>query len=197
MNVNWRWHTRLRGLLPLSPHALAEDGTLLLVRPDELEARTYQVLQAEPGGVKEQESLTVETVRRMVLSADLPVRIGITDDDLYLFREGRKSRFLPQRRVTYLDLALARHGRIFLTAFTDMMLAGQTLCLADDGGKLLWTKDLDAPISAVAIAADGRAVAAGLESGELILFDAGRTLLWEAGWTSRWSLWPWPGGERQ
>jgi tetratricopeptide (TPR) repeat protein len=181
VNVNWRWHSRFRGLLPLSPHALADDGTLLLVRPDELEARTYEVLQAgADGAVRELESLTVETVRRMALTAAAALRIGVTDDDLYLFREGRKSRFLPQRRVSYLDVALARNGGFFAAAFTDMMFAGQTLCLADETGKLLWTKDLDAPIGVVAIAPEGRAVAAGLESGELLVFDAGRSPLWGA-----------------
>jgi outer membrane protein assembly factor BamB len=181
MNVNWRWHARFRGLLPLSPHALADDGTLFLVRPDELEARTYEVLHAgADGAVKEQESLTVETVRRMALTAEAPLRIGVTDDDLYLFREGRKSRFLPQRRVSYLDVALARGGAFFAAAFTDMMFSGQTLCLADETGKTLWTKDMDAPIGVVAIAPEGRAVAAGLESGELLVFDAGRAPLWGA-----------------
>src|SRR5947209_8468158 len=50
VNVNWRWHARFRGLLPLSPHALADDGRLFVVRLDELEARTYQILRIEPGG---------------------------------------------------------------------------------------------------------------------------------------------------
>jgi tetratricopeptide (TPR) repeat protein len=180
LNVNWRWHGRFRGVLPLSPHALAEDGRLLFARPDELEARTYQVLQLEAGGaVTEQESLTVETVRQLALTVEAPTRLGVTDNDLYLFRDGRKSRFLPQRRVSYLSLALARGGETFAAAFTDMLFAGQTLCLADSGGKVVWTKDLDGPIGVVAVAPDGRAVAAGLEDGRLLAFNAARTLVWE------------------
>ncbi len=181
MNVNWRWHTRFRGLLPLSPHALADDGRLLFARPDELEARRYQVLTAAAGGaVTETESVTVETVRHLALTAAAPTRIGVTDDDLYLFLAGRKSRFLPQRRVSYLSVALARDGGAFAAAFTDMMFAGQTLCLADNTGKVVWTKDLEAPVAVVAIAPDGKAVAAGLDDGLLIAFDAARARLWEA-----------------
>src|SRR5439155_989936 len=111
MDVNWRWHTRLRGLLPLTPEALADDGRLVLVRPDELEVRKYQVLQADKGGtVSSAGSVTVETVRQMCVTADASVMVGVTDDDVYLFREGRKGRFLPERRVSYLSVALARSG---------------------------------------------------------------------------------------
>ena len=68
----------------------------------------------------------------------------------------------------------------FAAAFTDLMFAGQSLALADAAGKVLWTKDLDAPIAVVAISAEGPVVAAGLENGILLAFDAGRSVLWEA-----------------
>lgn len=181
MDVNWRWHGRFQGLLPLSPHALADDGRMIFARPDELEARKYLVLEVDgAAGVREAGSLTVEVVRQMQLTADSPVRIGVTDDDLYLFCEGRKTRFLPERRVAYLSVALARGGRFFAAAFTDMLFAGQTLALADTSGRVVWTKDMDAPIAVVGIAPDGGTVVAGLENGRLAAFDAGRTLLWEA-----------------
>jgi tetratricopeptide (TPR) repeat protein len=200
VNVDWRWHTRFRGLLPLSPHALGDSERLLIARPDELEGRKYQILQVETGSEGSADSgepsrrvsaassctpalaatITVETVRQLCLTADAPVLIGVTDDDLYLFRDGRKSRFLPERRVTYLSVALARGGGFFAAAFTDMMFAGQTLALADAGGKVLWTKDMDAPIGVVGLSPEGRVVAAGLENGTLLAFDAGRSLLWEA-----------------
>src|SRR5881398_1108053 len=166
MDVDWRWHSRLRGLLPVSPDALADDSRVVLVRPDDLEGRKYQILQSDPnGGTSSLGSVTVETVRQMRVTADAPTMIAVTDNDLYLFREGRKSRFLPERRVSYLSVALARSGGLFAAAFTDMLFAGQTLCLGDAAGKVIWTKDLDAAISVVAIAPDGRTVAAGLENG--------------------------------
>src|SRR5205085_11534048 len=140
----WRWRCRLRGLLPLAPEALGDDGRLVLVRPDELEARKYQILQADSTGrISGTGSAIVETVRQMCVTADAPMMIGVTDDDLYLFREGRKSRFLPERRVAYLSVALARTGRFFAAGLTDMMVAGQTLALADADGKVSWTKGLD------------------------------------------------------
>src|SRR5690349_7116366 len=137
MNVNWRWHARFRGVLPLSPHALSDDGALLVVRPNELEVRRYQILQVSgQGAARAVNSVSVETVRQMYLTAEAPMLIGATDDNLYLFRDGRKSRFLPDRRVTYLSLALAREGGFFAAGFTDMMFAGQTLALVDAAGKL-------------------------------------------------------------
>ena len=79
MDVNWRWRCRLRGLLPLSPEALADDGRLVLVRPDELEARKYQILQADSTGrISGTESATVETVRQMAVTVDAPMMIGVT-----------------------------------------------------------------------------------------------------------------------
>lgn len=180
MDVNWRWHCRLRGLLPLSPGAAADDGRVVLARPDDLEVRKYQILEADArGATKSIGSVSVETVRQVGVTADAPTMIGVTDDDLYLFREGRKNRFLPERRVSYLSVALARSGAFLAAAFTDMMFAGQTLALADATGKVIWTKDMDAPITVVGIAPDGGAVAAGLESGLLVAFDAGRARLWE------------------
>ena len=110
MDVNWRWHSRYRGLLPLSPHAVADDGGLLFARPDELHTRQYQVFEVRDGIVTEHETLVVETVRQLPLTPHAPIRIGVTDDNLYLFREGRKSRFMAERRVSYLSVALAREG---------------------------------------------------------------------------------------
>src|SRR5713101_5767557 len=79
MDVNWRWHMRLRGLLPLSPDALADDGRLVLVRPDELEGRKYQILQADKSGATVSAgSVTVETVHQMCVTVDAPVMIGVT-----------------------------------------------------------------------------------------------------------------------
>src|SRR5207245_4351128 len=113
-DVNLLWTRRFRGLLPLSANALDDEGKLTFVRPDELEARTYQVATAEPDGKPHVcATLSVETVHKMEVARGGEVLIGATDDDLYLFREERKSRFMADRRVSSEDVALCGAGRVF------------------------------------------------------------------------------------
>jgi tetratricopeptide (TPR) repeat protein len=181
MDVNLLWQKRFRGLLPLAAGALADDGSLTFIRPDELEARTYQIVVADTGGRLEiRGTISVETVAKMALVPEGASLIGATDDDLYLFREGRKTRLMPGRRLTYDDLALARDGLRFAVAFADMMFAAHTVALCDMSGKIAWTKDLDVPVTRVAISGGGRHLVVGSEPGRVFAFDAGRTLLYES-----------------
>jgi tetratricopeptide (TPR) repeat protein len=181
MDVNLLWQKRFRGLLPLAAGALADDGSLTFVRPDELEARTYQIVGADAGGRLEiRGTLSVETVTKIALAPGGDSLIGATDDDLYLFREGRKSRLMPGRRLTFDDVALARDGLRFVVAFADMMFAAHTVALCDMSGKIAWTKDLDVPVTRVAISGEGRHLVVGSEPGRVFGFDAGRTLVYES-----------------
>jgi tetratricopeptide (TPR) repeat protein len=181
MDVNLLWQKRFRGLLPLADAALADDGSLTFIRPDELEARTYQTVVADAGGHLEiRGTVSVETVAKMALVPGGASMIGVTDDDLYLFREGRKSRLMPGRRLTFDDVALARDGLRFVVAFADMMFAAHTVALCDMSGKVAWTKDLDVAVTRVAINGEGRHMAVGSDVGRLFLFDAARTLVYES-----------------
>src|SRR5262249_13546938 len=146
--ANLLWQRRCRGLLPFVANSLSDDGRALVIRPDELEARTYQVIDVSPDGQgKEVGALSVETVHKFEVVPSGEVLLGVTDDDISLFREGRKSRFLADRRVGYSDAALARDGRLFACAFSDMMFASHSVALGDVGGRLAWTKDMDAPVN--------------------------------------------------
>src|SRR5438270_871284 len=180
VDVNLLWTRRFRGLLPLSANAIEGEGRLTFVRPDELEARTYQVTTAEPDGkLHVRGTLSVETVHKMELARGGEVLIGVTDDDIYLFREERKSRFMADRRVSYADVALSREGRIFATAFSDALFASHSVALCEMSGKTAWTKNLDFVVTRIGVAPDGRQMAIGGEQ-QVMAFDAVRTLLWEA-----------------
>lgn len=177
--VNLLWQRKLRGLLPVSGCALNDDGGLIAVRPDEIEPRTYQILRIEPNGEpRELAAVSVETVRRFAVTPDASLLIGMTEDDLYLFRQARKARFMPDRRVSYLDVAVAPGGA-FAFAFTDMMAAAHTLAYADGSGRLVWTRDLEVPILRVAISGDGERIACGTEHGANLLLTRNRTPVWE------------------
>src|SRR6185369_11785324 len=97
------------------------------------------------GQARELGAVSVETVSKFEVAPGGQSMLGVTDDDIYLFREGRKSRFMADRRVSYSDVALARQGGIFGCAFSDMMFASHTVALAEIGGRLAWTKDIEAP----------------------------------------------------
>jgi tetratricopeptide (TPR) repeat protein len=178
--VNLLWQRRCRGLLPLSANAVADDGSVVLVRPDELEARTYQVLAvAIDGQASELVAVSVETMHKFEVTPGAEAMVGVTDDDVYLFREGRKTRFLADRRVTYSDLALARDGRLFGCAFSDLLFASHTVALGEIGGRMAWTKEVDAAVNRVAISADGRLLAIGCSDGSIVAVDQVRAVVWE------------------
>ena len=62
-SVNLLWQKRLRGLLPAALHGTADNGQALLIKPDEFERRTYQILAADASGeTRELSAITVETV---------------------------------------------------------------------------------------------------------------------------------------
>lgn len=178
--VNLLWQKRYRGVLPFVANSVTDEGHALVVRPDELEARTYQILLLSPSGQpREISAISVETVRKFEVVPDGSVLLGVTVDDIYLFRDGRKSRFMPDRRVGFSDVALARQGTLFTCAFSDMMFASHTVALGDVSGRLGWTRDVDAPVNRVALAADGRHLVVGRADGVVTALDHLRTAAWE------------------
>lgn len=173
-NIDLRFQRKARGMAPLFRFAVLDDGQVTAAAPDEMEVRTIHTVSYDLGGrARIRETYSVETLRKTELNAD-GSGIGTTEDDLYLFAEGRKTRFLEGRRVSYTDVSLAADGRRFVTAFCDLLAAGHTLALGDSKGRLVWTKDIPFAISRVAIDRAGAFVAIGGEAGELWLLDAWR-----------------------
>lgn len=180
VSVNLLWQHRYRGLLAVAQHNVADDGRALLIKPDEFEHRTYQLLDVQPDGTTgETGAISVETVQKFDGLAGGRYVVGITADDLYLFREGRKLRFMPDRRVTYTDVHIAPDTGWFACSFSDSVFSTHGLALGDANGRLGWTKDLRTPPNRVALTTDGRVVVAGLQNGHLLAMDQMRTPLWE------------------
>ena len=174
-NVDLRFQRKVRGVAPLSRYAVLDDGTLAAAVPDAMEVRTLHLARFDPdGGSRSVETYGVETLRKIEFSPG-GGGIGITDDDLYLFRESRKSRFLPDRRASYGDIALAAGGQRFVASFTDMLASGHAVAWGDIGGRALWTKDIAFPVARVAVDRTATYLAVAGESGEILLLDSART----------------------
>lgn len=179
-SVNLLWQQRYRGLLAVAQHNVADDGRALLIKPDEFERRTYQLLDVQPdGATSEAGAISVETVQKFDGVAGGRFVVGITADDLYLFRDGKKLRFMPDRRVTYTDVHVAPEPGWFACSFSDSVFSTHGLAFGDANGRLGWTKDLRTPPNRVALTTDGRVVVAGLQNGHLLAMDQMRTPLWE------------------
>src|SRR5437764_1080671 len=131
-NVNLLFLRKARGVAPLSRYAAFDDGSLIASVPDEMEVRTFHIVRFDPQGRSQiQETYSVETLRRTEIAQNGSAYAGTTDDDLYLFKERRKSRFLPDRRASYADIALGVSGQRFAAAFSDLLASGYALALGD------------------------------------------------------------------
>lgn len=178
-NVNLVYLRKARGAAPLSRFAVQEDGTLLVAAPDEMEARTSHVVRyAATGRSQILRTFNVETLRKIEIAGDATALIGITDDDLYLFHDGRKARFLPDRRAAYTDISLAATAPRFGAAFSDLLGSGHTVALGDVAGRVLWTKDVAFEIARVAVDRDAAHVLVAGAAGDLLLLDRMRQSLW-------------------
>jgi hypothetical protein len=180
--VNLLWQKRFRGAAPVAQHATADSGVTLLIRPDEFERRTYQVLQLDPeGDVRELFAVLVETVYRFDATPDGRLLLGMTDDDIYVFREARKARFMAERRVAYSDISLAPETGWFACAFSDHLFSTHSVAFGDANGRLGWTKDLDRPIQRVGLSLEGRVLAVAFQDGSLQAIDNMRNPVWSSG----------------
>jgi tetratricopeptide (TPR) repeat protein len=178
--VNLLWERKYRGAYPLAHYALDNAGTLTLAIPRPLEARTFDLTRLQcDGGVEIRSSFSVETLVKLETAAQADSVIGMTAGDLYLFHAGAKSRFLPDRRINYVDAALSADGRFVAAAFSDMAGASFALAFGEINGYVTWLRELSVPVSAVAIARDGARVALGAETGMVWLLDAARREVWE------------------
>jgi tetratricopeptide (TPR) repeat protein len=179
-SVNLLWQHRFRGLLSVAHHSVAEDGRVLLIKPDDFEHRTYQLLDVQATGeVTELGAISVETVYKFDGLPGGRLVLGMTSDDIYIFRDGRKARFMPDRRVTYTDVHVAPVNGWFACSFSDPIFSVHGIAMGDANARLGWTRDLNSTPNRVAITSDGRVVVAGMQDGRLLAMDHLRAPLWE------------------
>ena len=169
---------KARGTYAIHPNAIGHDGALTVAVPDDYEVRVLHFTRhdsAERPSVID--TVSVETLRSLQLGPDGTIGIGITDDDFYIFNNGRKSRFLTDRRLAYHSVALAGNTRFAYVA-SDLLMHGYAVGLGDSSNRLLWTKDLQQPTEVVAISPNGKFIAVAGTAGEvLILSDTRDTLV--------------------
>lgn len=180
--VNMVWEKRLRGAYPVSRYALSEEGVLAVAAPRPLEARAYDLTHLRTdGGVEVRTGFVAEKLLKLEATPQAEHLIGMTADDIYLFRPGSKSRFLGERHLLFIDLALSADGQRLAVAFSDLAGASFAVALGEIDGHEHWTLDVDAALSVVTISPDGAYVAFGAENGTLWLVDAARREMWQFG----------------
>jgi tetratricopeptide (TPR) repeat protein len=178
--VNLLWERRIRGTYPVARHALDNGGTLTLAIPRPQEVRTYDLTRLQKdGGLDVSGSFAVETLLELEVSAFADGCLGMTSDDAYLFHAGDKRRFLGERHIYFVDTALSADGQHIAVGFSDMAGASFALALGDITGRALWTRDVDAALTTVVLAAQGERLAIGTEDGTLWLIERNMRDLWE------------------
>ncbi|HZT43023.1 MAG TPA: hypothetical protein VFA07_12720 [Chthonomonadaceae bacterium] len=180
--VNMVWEKRLRGAYPVSRYGLNEEGALSVVAPRPLEARAYDLTHLRlDGGVEVRSGFVAEKLLKLEATPQADHLLGMTADDLYLFRPGSKGRFLGERHLLFIDISLSADGQKLAAAFSDMAAASFAVALGEIDGHEHWTLDVDATISVVTLSPDGAYIAIGAENGTLWLVDAARREMWQFG----------------
>ncbi len=169
---------KARGTYAIHPNAISDEGMLTVAVPDDYEVRVLHFTRHDSADRPTVVStVSVETLRQLQLSPDGSVAIGITDDDFYIFNNGRKTRFLTDRRLAYHSVALAGGNRFAYVA-SDILMHGYAVGLGDASNRLLWAKDLHHPTELIAISPNGKFIALAGSAGEiLILSDTRDTLV--------------------
>jgi hypothetical protein len=171
---------RLRGALPLTANSVTAQGEILVLVPDQTEGRVYHGLGlGSRGDRREVIGISVEKVRKFEVTPGGEVIVGVTSNDLYLFRDGRRTRLFTDRRVAYADAALARAGEFLVCAHSDLMLVSHAVSLGDTQGRRRWERPLEAAGTRVAIAGDGSVLVVGRADGAILALERGRALRWE------------------
>ena len=177
--VNLIWERRARGGYPASPYALANDGTLLRAIPRPLESRAYDLVRVAPDESATQGGFfSAETLLKLEVAQDAEIALGMTSDDIYLFRDGGKTRFLGERQQNYLDASLDASGQTLAVSYCDVAGTHFGLACGSISGRVAWQRESDAAIPAVAVSRDGKFIAYGAEDGAILLVSTGLSDIW-------------------
>lgn len=170
---------RLRGAAPLARHAVCEDGSVVLAIPDEYASRAWHMVRLATSGDRDEiATLHVESLRRFEVDATQGTVVGVTDDNLYLFPKGRKSRFALDGRPYWNDIALVPGGERFVAAGVDRTGTGNLLVHGECNGATIWTREIPFPVACVGVDHSGARIVLGGESGEVLLVDDRRRNCW-------------------
>ena len=177
--VNLIWERKARGGYPASPYALADDGTLLRALPRPLESRAYDIARVAPNEtVQTGGFFSAETLIKLDIAGDADAALGMTADDIYLFRNGGKTRFLGERQYNYLDAALDAGGQTLAVSFCDVAGTHFGLACGNTSGRVAWLRESESAVPAVSVSRDGSFIVYGAEDGAIVCVSAGMSDIW-------------------
>ena len=154
--VNLLWEKRIRQTYSVAPYGVRDDGAVMLAVPRPLKARAYDRALLLPDGAAETRGgFSVETLLKLELSWQADNGMGMTSDDIYLFREGGKERFMGERHQLYVDAVLSEAGQHIFTAFSDMSGTSYALAYGTIKGHVDWTMEIEGCLTTVAISRQG------------------------------------------
>ncbi len=166
--------------LPVARFAVSDTGAVTVVMPDRRQPRLYQVMSLElSGDLRPVGSFSMEKLRRIDFSVDATVIAAATDDDLYLFSGGAKTRLLPERRDIYTGLSVAPAGTRLVVSSANLIRSNHsiTLQLLQDGP--VWVMDIPFPVSDVRVSQDCTRILAVSDDGPAIMVDDSRSVVWQ------------------
>jgi len=174
------WEQRFRGCLPLSNNSVSDSGEVLVLRPDDVDRRVHEGLAINPRGeVRSAVGLSVETVRRLEVSCDGALVVGLTGTSIYLFRGGKRTRLLADRRVEFTALALARDAPVLIYGCSDQTGSSHWVGYLQIEKGTNWERPSKAPVACVAVAPDGERFVVGSADGSVISLTRARSAVWE------------------
>ncbi len=171
---------KIKGHLPVTRLAVSDSGKVTVVVPDDHQPRLYHLICFSATGEWESVgSFSVEKLQHIDFSEDAKTFVAITDDDVYVFREGDKKRFFAERRDNYTALSVCASGEHFVVGSADMILSSHSVTLAKTQGGQVWVKDLPFSVTSACISDDAKRILAGSEDGMVVMLDSLRSGVWQ------------------
>ncbi len=173
------WERRHRGAYAIARYSLSDDGSLVILAPKPLEARTYdlEVVFAD-ASVNSIAEFTVETLQKLSTSYRTNVCVGMTGDDFYSFHGNSKLRLFPNKYYLAVDVEMDETGTRAAGVYSDLGGENFTVFLTNIDGTVIWVEDVDYAPCVIATSSGGRAVVAAGDEGTITCQDAGARELW-------------------
>lgn len=178
--ANLVFEGKIRGHLPVTRLAVSDSGSIMIAVPDAHQPRLYHLMRiAAAGGVDEIGAFSVETLRHIDFSEDGRAFVAATDDDVYVFRDDKKTRFFPGTRDNYTAVSISASGELFAVGSADMILSSYSITLARTSGGTVWIKDCPFSVTSIRVTADASKILAGSDDGAAVMLDNSRSVIWQ------------------
>lgn len=178
--LNLLWEEKIRGTYAVTAAALDNEGVLTRGIPRPNEVRNYDLTRVAPDGTRERgASFTTQTLLELEVVASADSFLGLTANEIYLFHQSKKTRFLSERHIIFVDSSLCRNAWQLAVGYSDMAGSSFEVVLGDMSGHVEWTLDVLSPLSCVTIAPDASYVAYGTEDGIIALLTPKRKQEWQ------------------